>query len=52
MASTRGVNADDLRGRFGAQFELAGERKVAPAGRAGPFALYHLVRRHSGERER
>jgi hypothetical protein len=38
--------------RFGAQFELAEEQKVASAGRAGPFALYRLVRMQSGQRER
>ena len=37
LLGARGANADDLRGRFGAQFELVDERKVASPGRAGPF---------------
>jgi SAM-dependent methyltransferase len=46
LLGARGVNTDDLRDRFGAQFELVDERNAAPAGRAGSFALYHLVRQH------
>ncbi len=38
LVGARGVDADDLRRRFGADFDLVGEQK------AGRFVLYHLVR--------
>jgi len=40
-----GTNADDLRRRFGAYFDLVDERKAGPIGRADSFVLYHLHRR-------
>ena len=40
-----GVTADDLRRHFGADFELAGEQPVNPAGRARGFVRYHLIRK-------
>ena len=45
LLGARGINADDLRRRFGAYFDLADERKAGPIGRAGSFVLYHLLRR-------
>lgn len=45
LLGARGVSADDLHRRFGADFDLADERTTGPAGRAGAFALYHLVRK-------
>ena len=38
----------DRRCRFGADFDLAGEQTAGPAGRAGTFVLYHLVRKGPG----
>jgi hypothetical protein len=46
LLGARGLSADDLRRRFGADFDLADERTVGPVGRAGNFVFYHLVRRH------
>lgn len=40
-----GLSADDLRRRFGADFDLADEQTAGPVGRAGKFVLYHLVRK-------
>jgi SAM-dependent methyltransferase len=40
-----GLRADDLRRRFGADFDLVDERITGPVGRAGNFVLYHLVRK-------
>jgi SAM-dependent methyltransferase len=40
-----GLSADDLLGRFGADFDLVGEQTAGPVGRAGKFVLYHLVRK-------
>jgi SAM-dependent methyltransferase len=45
LLGARGINADDLRRRFGAYFDLVDERKAGPIGRAGSFVLYHLLRR-------
>jgi SAM-dependent methyltransferase len=45
LLGARGVDADDLRRRFGADFDLVEEHKAGPVGRAGRFVLYHLVRR-------
>jgi len=45
LVGARGLDAGDLRRRFGADFDLVEERKAGPVGRAGRFALYHLVRR-------
>ncbi len=45
LLGARGINADDLRRRFGAYFDLVDERKAGAIGRAGPFVLYHLLRR-------
>jgi SAM-dependent methyltransferase len=45
LVGARGVDADDLRRRFGADFDLVDERKSGPVGRAGHFVLYHLVRK-------
>ena len=44
LLGARGIDADDLRRRFGADFDLVEERKAGPVGRAGRFVLYHLVR--------
>jgi SAM-dependent methyltransferase len=40
-----GLRADDVRHRFGADFDLVGEQTAGPVGRAGNFTLYHLVRK-------
>jgi len=45
LLGARGINADDLRRRFGAYFDLVDERKAGPIGRADSFVLYHLHRR-------
>jgi len=45
LLGARGLDADDLRRRFGAHFDLVDERKAGPIGRAGSFVLYHLLRR-------
>jgi SAM-dependent methyltransferase len=45
LLGAAGISAEDLRRRFGADFELVGEQKAGPVGRAGTFVLYHLVRR-------
>jgi len=44
-----GLRADDLRRRFGADFDLVDEQTAGPVGRAGAFVLYHLVRRGAGQ---
>jgi SAM-dependent methyltransferase len=45
LLGARGVDADDLRRRFGADFDLVDERAGGKRGRASHFVLYHLVRR-------
>ncbi len=45
VLGARGINADDLRRHFGAQFEPAGEQSAGPVGRAGQFVLFHLIRK-------
>jgi SAM-dependent methyltransferase len=40
-----GLEAGDLRRRFGADFDLVGEQTAGPVGRAGKFVLFHLVRK-------
>jgi SAM-dependent methyltransferase len=42
-----GLSADDLRRRFGADFDLVDGQTAGPVGRAGRFVLYHLVRKPS-----
>jgi len=48
LLGAQGVSADDLRRRFGTDFDLAGERTAGPVGRAGSFVIYHLVRKDPG----
>jgi len=48
VVGARGVNADEVRSRFGSEFSLVDEKVTGPIGRAGQFALYHLVRRQAG----
>jgi SAM-dependent methyltransferase len=43
-----GLSADDLRRRFGADFDLVDQQTAGPVGRAGKFVLYHLVRKGPG----
>ena len=46
-----GLSAADLRRRFGGDFDLIDERTAGPVGRAGTFAVHHLVRKqpdHAG----
>jgi SAM-dependent methyltransferase len=43
-----GVQAGELRERFGASFELTEQSQLGPIGRPAAFVLYHLVRRPSG----
>lgn len=45
MIGARGVTADDLRCRFGANFDLASEQAAGPVGRASHPVLYHLIRK-------
>jgi SAM-dependent methyltransferase len=45
LVGAHGIDADDLRRRFGTNFDLVEEHKAGPVGRAGLFVLYHLVRR-------
>jgi SAM-dependent methyltransferase len=45
LLGATGISPDDLRSRFGAAFDLAGERTAGRVGRAGQFVLYHLVRK-------
>ena len=45
LLGASGVSADDLRRRFGADFDLIDEQTAGPVGRAGKFVLYHLVRK-------
>jgi SAM-dependent methyltransferase len=45
LLGARGINAEDLRQRFGAYFDLVDEQKAGVIGRAGRFVLYHLLRR-------
>ncbi len=45
LLGARGIDAGDLRQRFGADFDLVDERRAGPIGRAGSFVLYHLLRR-------
>ena len=45
LIGARGVSADDLRRRFGADFSLADEQAAGPVGRAGSLVLYHLIRK-------
>lgn len=44
LLGAHGVDAAELRRRFGAAFVLGGGRKVGGAGRAREFVVYHLVR--------
>jgi SAM-dependent methyltransferase len=46
LLGARGISPDDLRSRFGQQFDLVDERMAGPVGRAGSFVQYHLVRKH------
>lgn len=46
LLGAQGVSADDLRQRFGTDFDLADKRTAGPAGRAGSFVIYHLLRKH------
>jgi len=46
LLSADGVSAGDLHRRFGTNFDLADQRTAGPAGRAGRFVLYHLIRKH------
>jgi hypothetical protein len=48
LLGAQGVSAGELRRRFGTDFDLAGERTAGPAGRAGSFVIYHLVRKDPG----
>jgi len=45
MLGAPGLGADDVRHRFGADFDLVGEQTTGPVGRAGNFTVYHLVRK-------
>jgi SAM-dependent methyltransferase len=45
LLGAKGLSAPELRGRFGANFDLADERAAGPMGRASKFVLYHLVRK-------
>jgi len=45
LLGASGISADDLRHRFGADFDLVDEQTAGPVGRAGKFVLYHLVRK-------
>ncbi|HLN06788.1 MAG TPA: methyltransferase domain-containing protein [Acidimicrobiales bacterium] len=45
LLRAQGVNAAELRRRFGTNFDLADERAIGPVGRASQFVLYHLVRK-------
>jgi SAM-dependent methyltransferase len=45
LLGAKGLSAPELRGRFGANFDLADERPASPMGRASTFVLYHLVRK-------
>ncbi|HXQ63163.1 MAG TPA: class I SAM-dependent methyltransferase [Acidimicrobiales bacterium] len=44
LLGARGVGPDELRRRFGTDFDLVDERAAPGRGRASHFALYHLVR--------
>jgi SAM-dependent methyltransferase len=46
LLGARGLDAGDLRRRFGPDFELADEQTAGRIGRVGTFVLYHLVRKH------
>ena len=48
LLGARGLNAGDLRRRFGPDFELADEQTAGQIGRAGTFTFYHLLRRRPG----
>ncbi len=47
LLGAQGVSAAELRGRLGADFDLADERTVGAAGRVSHFVLYHLVRKQA-----
>lgn len=45
VLGARGVDADDLMARFGAQFDLVEQHSAGDRGRASYFVLFHLVRK-------
>lgn len=47
LLGSRGVDAEDLRRQFGADFEFAEVTQTGSRGRMAHFALYHLVRRQA-----
>jgi cyclopropane fatty-acyl-phospholipid synthase-like methyltransferase len=50
LLHAEGVNADELRRRFDAAFELTDQASVSSIGRVSNFVLYHLIHTHANAR--